>query len=119
VALEILMEKGRQSHVGQSRCEGRSRPAGVALATLGFAGSWASVGEHVNQIEEEARWITTRRSKAPSHQCRRGPGAAGEELGQGGAMGGSRRFVPERKRERERERGGGSGRGLDPSQAGT
>jgi hypothetical protein len=91
------MEKGQQRHIGQRRCQGRSRPIGVALATLGFAGSWASVGEHENQIEEEGEVDHDEEVQNPISPVPGGPEAAGEEKGQGGTMGGSRRFVPERK----------------------
>jgi hypothetical protein len=39
--------------------------AGVALATLGFAGSWASVGEHENQIEEEGEVDDNEEAQSP------------------------------------------------------
>jgi hypothetical protein len=88
VALEILMEKGRQSHVGQSRCQGRSRPAGVAPATLGFAGSWASVGEHENQIEEEGEVDHNEEVQSPISPAPERPGSGRGRAGAGRRHGG-------------------------------
>jgi hypothetical protein len=118
VALEILMEKGRQSHVGQRRCQGRSRPTGVALATLGFAGSWASVGEHENQIEEEGEMDHDEEVQSPISPAPKRPGRG---LGRAGARRrhGGFEEVHAWEETRERERGGGLSRGLDPSQVGT
>jgi hypothetical protein len=45
---------------------GEVETAGVAPATLGFAGSWASVGEHKkNQIEEEGEVDDNEEAQSP------------------------------------------------------
>jgi hypothetical protein len=69
--------------------ERRSRPAAAESARLQLGFRGREQAREASKIKSSRRGLllTTRRSKALSHQRRRGPGAAREELEQGGAMG--------------------------------